>query len=474
MEKYRLLIGGEWIEGVSIIQVKNPYDDSIVAEVGAGSTEQLVRAVDRAAQGFEATRRLSSATRSQILGRITMGLADNLEDIAVTIAKEAGKPIREARAEVSRAVNTFSVASEECKRFGGEVIPLDTIPPTEGRWGFTRRFPLGPVLAISPFNFPLNLVAHKVAPAIAVGNPFIVKPSSSAPVTALKLAEIILKSGWPPEAVSVVPCRGAAAESVLTDSRLKKLTFTGSPEVGWRLKSLCGKMKITLELGGNAAAVIDDHDKLDYAIERCVTGAFSFAGQICISIQRIIVREDLYDRFAAGFVEKAKGLKMGDPLSEDTQLGPMIDTPSAEKAQAWVDSAVQAGAEVLLRGDRKGRMFPPTILANVPRNEPVYSEEIFAPVAVISKYKDFDQALEEVNDSRYGLQAGVFTSDIDKAWQAFETLDVGGVMIGDIPTFRVDHMPYGGVKDSGFGREGVRYAMEEMSELRLMTINPAL
>ncbi len=472
MKKYQLLIGGEWINGAGTISVDNPYDGSIVAEVSSGGEDDLKLAVDKAVQGFEKTRRLSSADRSQILGRITMGIANRLEEFAETIALEAGKPIKDARGEVSRAVNTFSIASEESKRFGGEVIPLDTIPPTAGRWGFTRRFPVGPTLAISPFNFPLNLVAHKVAPAIAVGNPVIVKPSSSAPFTALKLGEVILESGWPEEAVSVIPCRGAAAEKILRDFRLKKLTFTGSPKVGWRLKSLCGRMKVTLELGGNAAVIVDDPGTLDYAVERCITGAYSYAGQICISIQRIILQEDIYDRFLAAFLEEAKALKPGNPLDEETRLGPMIDLASAEKAESWVKSAVEAGAEMLLGGEREGRMFPATALAGVPRSQPAYSSEIFAPVVVVSKYREFEDALAEVNDSDYGLQAGVFTSDLNKAWRAFETLEVGGVIVGDIPTFRVDHMPYGGVKNSGFGREGVRYAMEEMSELRLMTINP--
>lgn len=473
MENYELLIGGKWREGTAEITVKNPYNDTIVGKVSSAGNADLTSAVDAAHLGFEKTRRLSAAARSEILDKITIELGKRLEEIARTIALEAGKPIRDARIEASRAMNTFGLAAEECKRFGGEVIPLDLLPNTEGRWGLTRRFPVGPIIAISPFNFPLNLIAHKVAPAIAVGNSFIMKPSSSTPLTAMKLAEVIIEAGWPPEAISVIPCRGSAVESIFSDHRLKKLSFTGSPDVGWRLKSLCGKMKVTLELGGNGAVIIDDPATLDKAVGRCVTGAFSYAGQICISIQRIIVREELCDRFIGGFVEKARSLKMGDPLDESTELGPMIDIPSAEKAESWVNQALDNGAELLLGGERKGTMFPPTVLTNVPRSQPAYSSEIFAPVAVVSKYTDFEDALKEVNDSEYGLQAGVFTGDLNRALRAFETLEVGGVMIGDIPTFRIDNMPYGGVKNSGFGREGLRYAMEEMTELRLLTFNPA-
>ena len=472
MDKYRMLIGGEWIEGDSSFVVRNPYDNSEIAEISAASPQHLKEAVNKAHLAFQKTRRMNSAERSTVLGKIVIGIGERMEEIARAISLESGKTIRDARTEVARSMNTFTVAAEEAKRFGGELIPLDLLPATKGRWGLTRRFPIGPILAISPFNFPLNLVAHKVAPAIAVGNPFIIKPSSATPVTALKLAEIIVKAGWCPEAVSVTPCKGAVTESILDDPRLKKLSFTGSPEVGWRLKSLCGKMKITLELGGNAAAIIDDPDSIDYAVNRCVLGAFSNAGQICISIQRIIIRQDLYDRFTSAFVEKASALKMGDQLEDETDLGPMIDLHSAEKAEIWVNQALDNGAKRLLGGERKGTMFPPTILTEVPRSQPVYCNEIFAPVVILSQYADFDDALAEVNDSKYGLQAGVFTSDLKKAWQAFETLEVGGVMIGDIPTFRIDHMPYGGVKESGFGREGLRYAMEEMTEMRLLTINP--
>ena len=472
MDKYKLLIGGEWVESDTSFIVKNPYDNSEVAEISAASPQHLKEAVNKAHLAFQKTRRMTSAERSAVLGKIVIGIGERMEEIARAISLESGKTIRDSRTEVARSMNTFTIAAEEAKRFGGELIPLDLLPATKGRWGLTRRFPIGPVLAISPFNFPLNLVAHKVAPAIAVGNPFIIKPSSSTPVTALKLAEIILAAGWHPEAISVTPCKGAVTELILDDPKLKKLTFTGSPQVGWRLKSLCGKMKITLELGGNAAVIIDDPASIDYAIDRCILGAFSNAGQICISIQRIIIREDLYDRFASAFIQKTRALKMGDQLSDETDLGPMIDLDSAEKAEIWVNQAVDNGAKRLLGGGRKGTMFPPTILTEVSRSQPAYCNEIFAPVVILSKYADFDDALAEVNDSKYGLQAGVFTADLNKAWLAFESLEVGGVMIGDIPTFRIDHMPYGGVKESGFGREGLRYAMEEMTEMRLLTINP--
>ena len=474
MTKKKIMVGGKWVEGDGAITVINPYNGEIVSEVGAASAVQLTEALDSAVDAFNITRKMSSWERAEILHKAALGLEKRKEEIAHTISLEAGKPIRDARMEAGRSISTFTIAAEEAKRFGGEVMPLDTSPVTKGRWGFTRRFPVGPTLAISPFNFPLNLIAHKAAPAMAVGNPLIIKPSSSTPLTALILGEIILEAGWPEAAVSVVPCRGSAVEVLLQDERLKKLSFTGSQEVGWRLKSLCGKMKITLELGGNAAVIIDDEEKLDYAVSRCVIGAFSYAGQICISIQRIIVRDDLYNRFVTQFVEKAKVLKMGNPVEEDTELGPMIDAGSVEKAKSFIAQAVDSGANVLLGGESRGNMFPPHILENVPRSQPAYCEEIFAPAVMLSRFKDFEEALAEVNDSVYGLQAGVFTGDLRKAWMAFETIEAGGVMIGDIPTFRIDQMPYGGVKNSGFGREGIIYAMEEMSELKLMTINPGV
>ena len=472
MEKYKLLVGGEWIKTASAIEVLNPFDHSTIGEVSAAEDVHLTGAVDAAARAFDITRNISTAQRSQILSKIAIGIGMRQDELSRIIAEEAGKPIRGAKTEVSRAMNTFTIAAEECKRFGGELIPLDLISGNEGRWGMTRRFPVGPVLAISPFNFPLNLVAHKVAPALAVGNPVIIKPSSETPITALKLGEIILEAGWPRGALSVVPCRGAAIEKLLSDQRVKKVTFTGSPMVGWRLKELCGKMKITLELGGNAAVIVDDDSSLDYAVNRCVMGAFSYSGQICISIQRILLRDNLYDKFMSRFIAKAKKLKMGNPLDETTEIGPMITVSAAEKAESWVEQAVESGAKMPLGGERRGNMFPPTVLEDVSCDQPAYCEEIFAPVAVISRYDDFDAALAEVNDSKFGLQAGVFTGDLKKAWKAFETLEVGGVMVGDVPTFRIDHMPYGGVKDSGFGREGLKYAMEEMTELRLLTINP--
>ena len=471
MDDHRILIGGKWFHGDSVIEVRNPYDDSLIAEVPSASEKQLQLAVEKASAGFEKTRRMSTYERTSVLNNVITGIIARMEGIARTITLEAGKPIKDSRVEVSRSVNTFGIAVEEAKRFGGELMPLDTMPTTEGRWGITRRFPIGPVLAISPFNFPLNLIVHKVAPAIAVGNPVIIKPSSATPLTALTLGDILVEAGYPPEAVSVVPCKGSAIEAVLTDERMKKVSFTGSPAVGWRLKSKCGKMKITLELGGNAAVIVDDEESLDYAIDRCVTGSFSFAGQICISVQRIIVREELYDRFVRGFVEKAAALAMGNPLHETTEVGPMINAAAVGKAFNYTEQAVAKGANVLLGGEVSGNMFPPTILENVAKDQPAYCDEIFAPVVLMSKYKVFDEALAEVNDSDYGLQAGVFTSDLKKAWKAFETLEVGGVMIGDIPTFRVDQMPYGGVKNSGYGREGLIYAMEEMTELKLMMMN---
>ncbi len=467
----KLLIANEWVDARDTIVVRNPYSGEIVGEVAKAGPDEAERALAAATRAFEETRRLTSAKRAELLARTVAGLVRRKDEIARTITLESGKPIRLARSEVDRATHTFTIAQEESRRIGGEVLPLDLTAATEGRLGITRRFPLGPVLAITPFNFPLNLVAHKIAPAMAVGNTILHKPASATPLTALLLGEILLEAGMPPGMVNIVPMGNDLADRLVADERFKLVTFTGSPAVGWELKRKAGKKRVTLELGGNAAAVVHDDADLDLALDRTVNGAFAFSGQVCIKVQRVYIQERVYDAFAARFVERAKKLVAGDPLDEKADFGPLIDEASARRVEAWVEEAVRAGARVLCGGRRDGRFYAPTVLENVGRDTKVHACEIFGPVVNLYAYGDFRDALREVNASPYGLQAGIFTRDLQRVFDAFGTLDVGGVIVNDSPNFRVDTMPYGGVKDSGFGREGVKYAIEEMSELRLLALN---
>ena len=466
-----LCLAGKWVKTDDTFEVRSPFDGSVVAEVSRASRELTEEAAAAAARGFETTRSLGGYARSRILEAASAGIAGRAEELAKVMSLEAGKTIRDARVEVARASNTFKVAAEEAKRIGGEYLPLDWIQNSDGRFGITRRFPLGPVLGITPFNFPLNLVAHKVAPALAAGNPVVVKPASSTPLCALALAEILLEAGLPPDAISVVPCPGPMAEPMVADDRFKLFSFTGSAEVGWRLKSLAGKKRVTLELGGNAAAVVDRDVELEPVAEKCVRGAFANAGQICISIQRILVHRDVYDRFVEHLVASTRRLVVGDPLAETTDVGPMIDPASAEKTESWVKEALAEGAKALTGAVRRGTVFEPTVLVDARPDLKVSCCEVFAPVVVVSPFSDMEEAFGMVNDSAFGLQAGVFTRDLKHAIHAFERLEVGGVVLNDVPTYRVDHMPYGGVKDSGFGREGVKYAIEEMTELKLLAVN---
>jgi glyceraldehyde-3-phosphate dehydrogenase (NADP+) len=387
------------------------------------------------------------------------------------MAQEAGKPVRDAAVEVTRAANTFKVAAEEAKRIGGEVIPIDWLPLAKGRLGITRRFPIGPVAAISPFNFPLNLAAHKIAPAIAVGNPVVVKPPSDAPLALLTMAGIVHESGLPPGGFSVLPMTRTLGDRVVSDDRFKLLTFTGSSPVGWGMKERAGKKRLVLEMGGNGGVIVDRDADLEYAVQRVVAGAFSFAGQVCISVQRVFIHEEVFDAFTRSLVDAVKRLKVGDPVDPETDVGPVIDDASAERIQSWIEEAVQTGGRVLVGGTRQGRLFEPTVLADTSTACKICSFEAFAPIVNVYSFRDFDEAVARVNESAYGLQAGVFTGSLEHALRAFEELEVGGVMINDVSTFRIDHMPFGGTKDSGFGREGVKYAIEDQTEVRLMVFN---
>jgi len=471
MKEYELLINGKWENSEETREIQSPYNQEPVAKIHFASTPQMKDAVTAAHEAFGETKKLSSLERSQALEKISSEINRDKEELARSIALSSGKTIKSSRIEVERAVNTFNIASEEAKRIGGEIIPLDLSSQTEERWGLVRHFPLGVIGAISPFNFPLNLVAHKVAPAFASGNSVVLRPASQVSITSMLLGKIINETDYPAGGINVVPSGYEAAEVLLNDERVKMLTFTGSPEIGWELKKKAHKKKITLELGGNAAVVVEPDANLDFALPRIILGAFSYSGQICISIQRIFLHQQIYDRFMADFADATKKLKMGDPLEEDTDIGPMINLGAAEQTEEWITEAVESGASIIAGGKREGPMFEPTILENVKPELRISWLEAFAPVVVIYRYKDFEDALKGINYSIYGLQAGIFTGNLNKAFRAYEALDVGGVIINDIPTFRIDHMPYGGVKESGFGREGLKYAIEEMTEMKLMAIN---
>ena len=471
MNEYRLLINGEWKESERVREIRSPFDRSPAGKVHWAEKTHVEEALAAAARAFAETRTLSSFERSQALEKISQGITNRREELARSIAVQAGKPIKDARVEVDRGASTFEIASDEAKRISGELLPLDLTPQGKQRWGFVRRFPIGVISAITPFNFPLNLVAHKVAPALAAGNTVVLRPSSQVPITSMILGEIVKQSGYPAGGLNIVPSGYQAAAALLTDERVKMVTFTGSPAIGWELKKAAYQKKVTLELGGNAAVIIEPDCDLDYALARTVTGSFSYAGQVCISIQRIFLHEKIYDRFLSAFETKTKNLRLGDPLAEDTDVGPMIDEQAAKKTEEWVNEARDKGARILCGGTRQGTFYAPTILENVIPELRISWLEAFAPIVVVYPYRDFGDALNSANYSIYGLQAGVFTNDLKKAFRAFEVLDVGGVIVNDIPTFRVDHMPYGGIKQSGSGREGVKYAIEEMTELKLMALN---
>jgi glyceraldehyde-3-phosphate dehydrogenase (NADP+) len=449
----------------------NPYNGKVVGNTYLAGPDELEEALRSSAAAFATLRAMPSYQRAGVIGKVVEGLTERAGEIAETISMEAGKPIKDSRSEVNRAVNTFRIALEEAKRLTGEVIPLDIMAGSEKRIGIVRRFPLGPVLGITPFNFPINLVAHKVAPAMASGNPIIIKPASKTPLSALILGKIVTEAGWPPGGFNVCPCPAESAEKLLADERLKKLTFTGSAPVGWRLKARAGMKKVTLELGGNAGVIIHDDADIEFAAKRCTVGAFSYAGQICISVQRIYVQRKVFEVFKDKYIENVRGLKMGDPLDESTEVGPMIDEDAPKRTEQWVKEAVENGARVLVGGKRQGNFFEPTVLTSTKPEMKVCGEEVFAPVVTLEPYEAFEDALREVNRSRFGLQAGVFARDLKRVFQAYEELEVGGVIVNDIPTYRVDNMPYGGVKMSGFGREGIRYAIEEMTEPRLLALN---
>jgi glyceraldehyde-3-phosphate dehydrogenase (NADP+) len=471
LRPHPIYLAGRWVESPDTLVVERPgYPGEPAGATYLATPAQYDEAVEAAVTAFEVTRRMPGYERARILHAISAGIRERREELAPLISLEAGKPIRDALGEVDRAVITFRLGAEEAERMYGEVIPMDSGPASRGRIGIVRRFPIGPIAGISPFNFPLNLAAHKVAPAIATGNPIVLKPPSKDPLVMLTVGEIIDAAGAPRGSVSILPMTRELGDRMVEDDRFKLLSFTGSPAVGWRMKARAGKKKVVLELGGNAGVIVDESADLDWAVKRVLLGAFAYAGQVCISVQRIFVHEAVRSAFIEGLVAGTAMLNVGDPLDPQTDVGPMVDESVVARTAAWVAEAVASGARVVAGGTAHGSFFAPTVIIDAPRDAKVCTEEAFAPLVVVESFTDFDEAIHGVNDSRFGLQAGVFTNDLAHGWRAFEELHVGGVIINDIPTYRVDHMPYGGVKDSGVGREGLRFAMEDMTEPRIMVV----
>jgi glyceraldehyde-3-phosphate dehydrogenase (NADP+) len=466
-----IYLAGEWATSDQQLDVVNPYNGEVLGTTFQASSEQLDTAI-RCAQGaFEQLRSMPVFDRVSMLEALACKIREHRDKVARTIALEAGKPIRDAEIEADRGVFTVETAAEEAKRIGGEVMPLDLLPSSKGRFGLVRRFPIGPVAGISPFNYPLNLALHKLAPALASGNPIVLKPPSKDPLTMLLIAQLLDETGLPKGSVSVLPMNREVGDQMVEDDRFKLLSFTGSPDIGWDMKKRAGRKKVVLELGGNAGVVVDDDADLAFAAQRVKTGAFSYAGQVCISVQRVFVHERVYDEFKALLVEQTNQIVSGDPLDRATDLGPMIDDKAAGRSERWISDAVAAGARVVTGGKANGRFMEPTIIENAPKESFVCSREAFAPLVTLFPVKSFGDAVREVNDSVYGLQAGVFTNNLEHALHAFEHIEAGAVVLNDIPTYRIDHMPYGGVKDSGLSREGLRYAIEDMTEMRLLVVN---
>jgi len=453
------------------LEVLDKYTGHVATRVAMADPSAIDRAIAAAAKAAEPMRKLRAYERQAVLNHCVKRFTERFDELAMSLCIEAGKPIKDSEGEVGRLIDTFRIAAEESVRIYGEVQPLDIAERAANYTSMWKRVPIGPCSFISPFNFPLNLAAHKVAPALACGCPFVMKPASLTPIGALIIGEVLAETDLPEGAFSVLPCRRDGAALFTTDERLKLLSFTGSPGVGWKLKAEAGKKPVVLELGGNAAVVVDeDWGDLDDAVDRIVFGAFYQSGQSCIGVQRILVHESIYGTFKDKLVSASKKLKKGDPKERGTFIGPMISEKEATRLHDWIRSAVQSGASLLLGGEREGAMLDATLLENVPAGEKVVIEEAFGPVAVLSSYSNFDDALGRINDSVFGLQAGIFTRDLYKAHKAWDELHVGGVVIGDVPSYRVDNMPYGGVKDSGLGREGIRFAIEDMTEIRLMVI----
>lgn len=467
-----LRIAGEEVSTGDWFDVRSPWSGDLIARVARAGPPEVERAIAAAAEGYEETRSLPAYRRAEILRRLRDSLEAGREELAATIVREAGKPLRYAQAEVDRGLMTVRLASEEATRLEGDVVPVDIEPRGEGAFCAVRRFPVGPVTAITPFNFPLNLALHKVAPALAAGNPVILKPSPRTPLTGDLLTRAVESSGWPKKAFSLVHADPEVARPLWTDDRVRCVSFTGSDTVGWKIKAEAARKKVILELGGNAAAIVCDDANVEDAAEKLATAAFAYAGQVCIKAQRLFVARPVYDRFIATFLAAAKKIEPSDPAESSAVLGSMIDEASAERVAAWVEEAKQNGAKLLLPVRREGSRLWPVVASEVPRGAKLRDREVFGPVATVESFDSFEDAVARANDSPYGLQAAVFTRDIGRVMKAFESLEVGGVIVNEAPTLRIDNFPYGGTKASGFGREGVRYAIEEMTEPKTLFVKP--
>jgi len=467
---YPLYLANEARQPNADLEVTDKYTGEVAFRVAMADAATIDAAIAAAVEAAEPMARMPAYERQAVLDHCVSRFRERFDELAYALCVEAGKPIKDAEGEVTRLIDTFRIAAEESTRMTGEVQPLDISPRAKGYQGIWKRVPIGPCSFISPFNFPLNLAAHKIAPALAVGCPFIIKPASRTPLGTIIIGEVLAETNLPKGAFSILPASRDGADLFTTDDRLKLLSFTGSPEVGWDLKARAGKKKVILELGGNAAVIVDGDADLDDAVERIVFGAFYQSGQSCIGVQRIIAHERIYDDLRDRLVAKTKALVHGNPHERDTFIGPMISESEAKRLHDWVNQAVASGATLLCGGQREGAMLQATLLEGVDRKSAVYTEEAFGPVAILSSFSRFEDALAEVNDSKFGLQAGIFTRDLFKMFDAWDRLDVGGVVINDVPSYRVDNMPYGGVKDSGLGREGVRFAMEDMTEIRNLVI----
>ncbi|MEX2135896.1 MAG: aldehyde dehydrogenase family protein [Chloroflexota bacterium] len=467
-EAVPIFLAGEFVSAGTPLEVRDPATEELVATTWQAGPAELERATAAAAEAFAETRRLASFERRDALAHVAERISQDADGLAELLSRESGKPIRDAKGEVARGALTFRIAAEEALRINGEWLPLDWSAANRGRSGIVRRYPIGPVAGISPFNFPLNLAAHKVAPAIAAGCSIVLKPPSKDPLVMLRIAGYLAETNLPKGAVSILPMDRPTGDRMVADDRFKLLSFTGSPSVGWKMKAEAGKKKVVLELGGNAGAIVDDTADLGWAVARLAYGAFAYSGQVCISVQRIYVVQSIFDDFQRLFVEKVRELKVGSPLDPATDLGPMVNAKAVARTHEWVGEALERGAKALVGGEPDGLFYPPTVLVDVPKDARVCGEEVFAPVVNLFPVADFKAAIAEINDSQFGLQCGVFTNDLERTLVAHDELEVGGVIINDVPTWRTDAMPYGGVKDSGLGREGLRWAIEDMTEPRLL------
>ena len=450
--------------------IRSPFDGSVVGSVNLASRAEVVKAIDAAVAAAPTAQGFPSHARATSLNRIRLSLVERKEELSKLLAAEAGKPLALARIELDRTIFVFGQGMEEAKRMGGEVLPMDLMPHGEGRWGITRRFPLSPIAAITPFNFPLLLAAHKLAPAMACGATMVLKPPPQDPLSTMLLADIVKESGYPDGAISILPCTNEDAAPLLDDPRIRMISFTGSARVGWMIKQRAPMKRVALELGGNAAVIVEPDADIDHAVKRCVAGGYLYAGQSCISTQRILVHEKVYAAFVERFAPAVRALKVGDPLDPATDVGPVIDRANAERVESWIAEAVTAGATLAAGGTRRDSVVSPAVLLDTSSQMKVNCEEIFAPVTTVRRYATLEEAISIANDSPYGLQAGLFTNDLRTIKRAFDQIEVGGLVINEVPGFRVDHAPYGGVKQSGSGREGVRYAIEEMTEVRMLVI----